>query len=72
MIQNNLDPEVAERPLPVEIDPTPAPRLTTDEAVEHLDVSGAPFVFYQEAESGRGMVVYRRLDGHYGAIRPAG
>jgi ribosome-associated translation inhibitor RaiA len=71
-IGGDAPPEMAERPLPVEIDPTPAPRLTTDEAVEHLDVSGAPFVFYEDAESGRGMVVYRRLDGHYGAIRPAG
>ncbi len=60
-----------ERPLPVVIDPTPPPELTTDEAVEALDVSGAPFVFYLDRDAGRGRVVYRRLDGHYGVVRPA-
>ena len=41
------------------------------EAVERLDVDVEPFVFFVEPESGRGNVVYRRYDGHYGLITPA-
>jgi RNA polymerase-binding transcription factor DksA/ribosome-associated translation inhibitor RaiA len=48
-----------------------APSLGWDEAVEWLDVAGEPFVFFRNQESGRGNVVYRRYDGHYGLITPA-
>lgn len=45
--------------------------LTDDEAANRLDVSGAPFIFFRQADSGRGAVLYRRYDGHYGIIEPA-
>lgn len=47
-----------------------APTLTVDEAVERLDLGQEPFVFFRHAESGRGSLVYRRYDGHYGVLAP--
>jgi Sigma 54 modulation/S30EA ribosomal protein C terminus len=49
----------------------PAPLLSTGEAVERLNLTGLPFVFYLDADHVRGRVLYRRYDGHYGLITPA-
>ncbi len=46
----------------------PAESLSQEQAVEHLDSGGEPFVFYVDRTSGRGCVLYRRHDGHYGLI----
>ncbi len=54
------------------VDARPGQQLTDEEAVNRLDVSGAPFIFFRQAASGRGAVLYRRYDGHYGMIEPAG
>jgi hypothetical protein len=48
-----------------------APELTLEQASERLDVTGDPFVFFVDAASNRGTVLYRRYDGHYGLITPA-
>jgi hypothetical protein len=37
-------------------------------ALERLELSGAAFVFFVDEATGRGAVVYRRYDGHYGLI----
>jgi ribosomal subunit interface protein len=42
--------------------------MTEEQAVEHLDLAGAPFVFHLDPGTGRGRVLYRRYDGHYGLI----
>ncbi|HUI02521.1 MAG TPA: sigma 54 modulation/S30EA ribosomal C-terminal domain-containing protein [Acidimicrobiales bacterium] len=55
---------------PVDVAPVPAPMLTLAEAIERLDAGGEPHVFFAEAATGRGTVVYRRYDGHYGVITP--
>ncbi|GAA1072710.1 MULTISPECIES: ribosome hibernation promotion factor [Kitasatospora] len=47
-----------------------APELTVADAVERLDLSGLPFVFFTDAETGRGNVLHHRHDGHYGLITP--
>lgn len=47
-----------------------APLLRLDEAEERLDVGHEPFVFFIDADTARGNVVYRRFDGHYGLITP--
>lgn len=52
----------------VELDDRPVPRLGVGEAIEQLNTSGMPFVFFASESSGRGSVVYRRYDGHYGLI----
>ncbi|HEX4868576.1 MAG TPA: HPF/RaiA family ribosome-associated protein [Acidimicrobiales bacterium] len=57
--------------VPVEVLETPVPELAVDEAIERLDLSNEPFTFFVDTESGRGTVVYRRYDGHYGLIAPS-
>ncbi|MFF3110932.1 HPF/RaiA family ribosome-associated protein [Kitasatospora sp. NPDC057904] len=46
------------------------PELTVPEAADRLGLSGAPFVFFTDAATGRGNVLYRRYDGHYGLVTP--
>ena len=64
---------VATRPAAVDmtVSSAPAPQLDTDAAVQRLDLTGWPFVFFVSAARGRGCVLYRRYDGHYGLITPA-
>ncbi len=47
------------------------PELTLSEAEERLDNGHERFVFFLNPETGRGNVIYRRYDGHYGLITPA-
>lgn len=54
---------------PVHVHGQAPPEMTADEAVERLNLSGEPFVFFRNGH-GRGNVVYRRYDGHYGLITP--
>ena len=49
----------------------PPPKLSEEAAIERLDAGGEPFVFHVDPQTGRGRVVYRRYDGHYGVIVPA-
>jgi ribosome-associated translation inhibitor RaiA len=53
-------------------DPAPAPALDLEAAIERLNASGERFVFYVDAQTGRGNLLYRRYDGHYGLLEPAG
>lgn len=53
------------------IDPRPAPVIDLDEAERRLDIGDERCVFFQDAETQRGHVLYRRYDGHYGLIVPA-
>lgn len=48
-----------------------APTLSEAEAITRLELSGEPFVFHLDRESGRGRVLYLRYDGHYGLITAA-
>jgi ribosome-associated translation inhibitor RaiA len=48
------------------------PELGTAEAVERLAAGGGRFLFFADADTGRGSVVYRRYDGHYGLITADG
>lgn len=56
----------------VTLDPAPVAALDVDEAIERLNESGEPFVFFRHRGTGRGNVVYWRYDGHYGLIEPGG
>ncbi len=56
----------SEAPLPEGAGPAAA--MTEEQAVEHLDLAGDPFVFHLDPGTGRGRVLYRRYDGHYGLI----
>ena len=55
----------------VEIVDTAPAELTVPDAIQRLGANGEPFVFFTNAATGRGNVVYRRYDGHYGLITPA-
>ncbi len=57
--------------VPLEISRHGAARLGVAEAVARLDATGERFLFFANATSGRGNVVYRRYDGHYGLLTPA-
>lgn len=48
----------------------PAPKLGLGEAEERLEAFGQPFLFFVNAQSGRGNLIYHRYDGDYGLITP--
>ncbi len=48
----------------------PAPRLPVTEAAARLEATGQPFLFFVNAGTGRGNLIYHRYDGHYGLIEP--
>ena len=58
--------------LPLTISERPAAVLSTAAAVDRLNLSGRPFLFFRPPDGHhRGRVLYRRYDGHYGLITPA-
>jgi ribosome-associated translation inhibitor RaiA len=57
--------------LGLKVSPLAAPELTAHQAIDRLDLSGQPFVFFTDAATGRGNLLYHRYDGHYGLITPA-
>lgn len=54
----------------VDVVAAPAPELSDEQAADRLDSSNEPFVFYKDGTTGRGAVLYRRYDGHYGLVEP--
>jgi ribosome-associated translation inhibitor RaiA len=70
LMQHIETPEAIKRvEIPLERGPRPATR-TLRKALTILDECDAPFEFFVDAASGRGLVAYRRYDGHYGLILP--
>lgn len=57
--------------IPWTVNVHPIPTLTPHQALARLNDTDLPFRFFKDAESGRGHVVYRRLDGHYALLTPA-
>jgi hypothetical protein len=55
----------------VSVSEVPAPRLEVDEAQVRLEGLELPFIFFVEAGSGRGNLLYFRYDGDLGLITPA-
>ena len=51
--------------------PEVAVRLSPSAAMTHLNESGRHYLFFENAGTGRGNVLYHRYDGHYGLITPA-
>ncbi len=45
--------------------------IEPDAAVAEMNAVDHRFLFFQNARTGRGNVIYRRYDGHYGLIEPA-
>ncbi|HEX6932216.1 MAG TPA: sigma 54 modulation/S30EA ribosomal C-terminal domain-containing protein [Streptosporangiaceae bacterium] len=55
----------------ITISQVPATRLSVTEAEDRLEAFGQPFLFFVNAETERGNLIYHRYDGHYGLIEPA-
>jgi Sigma 54 modulation/S30EA ribosomal protein C terminus len=64
--------ELAPHVTPLTVSVQPAPVLGVTEAVEQLELWDRPFLFFLDAERGRGALLYHRYDGHYGLTSPAG
>jgi hypothetical protein len=58
-----VDPSIA-------VSHVPAARLTLTEAEDRLEAFPQPFLFFVNSQTGRGNLIYRRYDGHYGLIEP--
>ncbi|BBX18499.1 hypothetical protein CRI77_08410 [Mycolicibacterium duvalii] len=56
----------------VTISPHPLPCLNEQEALDRLALLDLPFLFFVDAAQGRAGALYRRYDGDYGLITPAG
>jgi len=56
----------------ISVSSAPAPRLSEAEAISRLESTGQVFVFFVNAGTSRGNLIYHRYDGHYGLISPAG
>jgi ribosomal subunit interface protein len=78
---SELETAVAIADLPDTADDTAEPELIrtkeftlrpmfTDDAVEQMELLGHTFFVFQDAETSRVSVLYRRRDGHYGLIIP--
>ena len=50
----------------------PVPRLDVRTACERLDALELPFLFFRDADTDRGAVLYQRYDGHYGLVTATG
>ncbi|AVZ76724.1 hypothetical protein SLUN_35515 [Streptomyces lunaelactis] len=55
----------------VNVSSAPVPECSVDDAVRRMRLTGLVFVFFADAASGRGCVLYHRYDGQYGLITPA-
>ncbi|AVH24255.1 sigma 54 modulation/S30EA ribosomal C-terminal domain-containing protein [Nocardia cyriacigeorgica] len=70
--QHTTDPiETAPAPMALTVDAAPAPRLDEGDAATQLCWRGLPFLFYTDARTGRGHLLYRRYDGDLALVRPA-
>lgn len=70
-----LEPSVmcslAQTMAPIRHSATRPPTLSIQDATQLVDLGDLPFVFFVDPDNGRGQVLYRRYDGHYGLIVPA-
>ncbi|WP_406176217.1 HPF/RaiA family ribosome-associated protein [Streptomyces sp. NBC_00996] len=56
--------------VPLTVSDLAAPRMDAAEARQRLELTGFPFVFFADATTERGNILYHRYDGHYGLISP--
>ncbi len=68
-LDGSRPPEDALR-ISIEVNETPAPSISVEEAIERLDLSDEAFIFFQDTEEKMPRVLYRRYDGHYGLVEP--
>src|SRR5688500_8041517 len=61
-------PVLAHAAAPIHLNQGAAAESTVEAAEERRDVTDEPFFFFRSPGNGRGNVLYRRRDGHYGLI----
>ncbi|MFC9896008.1 sigma 54 modulation/S30EA ribosomal C-terminal domain-containing protein [Nocardia sp. NPDC127579] len=69
--QHSTDAELAANSLPLTVDSSPAPHLTELDAAAWLCCTGLAYLFYTDADTGRGRLLYRRYDGDLSIVVPA-
>ncbi len=62
--------EIGPTAAPVEVSDVSPPLLGLNQAVERLNAGGEDHLFFANVTTGRGNVLYRRYDGHYGLMTP--
>lgn len=55
----------------IDVNDTPAPSISVEDAIERIGLSDEAFIFFQDSEGQTPRVLYRRYDGHYGLVEPA-
>jgi hypothetical protein len=58
--------------VPLIVNPHPTPRLTEAAAIDRMRDHGPAFLFFTDADTGRGRLLYRRYDDNLGLITPIG
>jgi ribosome-associated translation inhibitor RaiA len=72
VIEPTKHPELLQRcAAPITSSPQIPGNMPLSDATGLLDLGAEPFVFFIDSRTGRGSVVYRRYDGHYGLVAPA-
>jgi ribosome-associated translation inhibitor RaiA len=61
-------PDLARATVPIHRKQSAVGESSVEAAKERLNLANEPFVFFRSAQNGRGQVLYRRRDGHYGLI----
>lgn len=69
---DGLVPPPPRTTLPVTVNVHPVPRHTPAQAATQLGATDLGFQFFRHADTGRGAVIYRRYDGHYGLLTASG
>jgi hypothetical protein len=69
--QASMAPSARPELVPLTINVRPVPVLAAAQAVARLSATDLAYLFFTDADTGRGNVLYRRFDGHYGLIGPA-
>ncbi|WP_236795428.1 sigma 54 modulation/S30EA ribosomal C-terminal domain-containing protein [Amycolatopsis sp. GM8] len=65
---SGLRPPAPPASMPWTINVHDIPRLTPGQAAGRLDTTEMPYRFFRDTATGRGSVLYRRYDGHYGLL----
>jgi hypothetical protein len=69
--QTSPAPTLQPEGLPLTIHPDPAPVLPVEQAMARLGTTDGDYLFFTDPTTGRGQLLYRRVDGHYGHVSPA-
>lgn len=67
-VEEAPEPVIMKSPLEIRTKEFPAKAMTKEEAVDHMELVGHDFYLFQDSETGKNAVVYRRKGYNYGVI----